>query len=133
MQEGNPQDGTSLGGGFDMHTDISKIRIDKKGSAKSKIILGLSLISLWVPFVTAIASLVLIPSARHEINNSDGKLTGLRMLSWGKAIAWITIAMDTLGLLILLGVFLFAGELFHTVCLQGQQEYCELYQYTLHS
>ena len=127
------QDETNLGKGFDIHTDISDIHIDKKGSPKSKIILSLSLISLWIPFVTAIVGLAMIPSARNEIQSSKGKLTGLRMLSWGKAIAWITIVMDTVGIIILAGVFFFAGELFNTVCMQGQQQYCELYQYTMHN
>lgn len=119
-------DETHLGNGFNIHTDISSIHIDKKGSAKSKLVLGLSLVALWVPFIPSIVALIILPSARREIVESNGKLTGLRMLSWGKAIAWITIAMDTLGIIILTLVLLLGHGIITEMCLQGEEIYCTL-------
>lgn len=124
-------DTTHLGDGFNIHTDINSIRIDKKGSIRSRAILFLSLLSLWIPTIPSIVALAMIPSARREIENSNGKLTGLRMISWGKAISLIMLTLNVLSVLILALLYLFAGDLFTRACAIDAQ-YCQYIKYTVH-
>lgn len=48
------------------------------------------------------------------------------MLSWGKAIAWITIVMDMLGIIILTLVLILGRDIIQQMCLQGEQIYCTM-------
>ena len=129
--EEQEKDSTNLGSGFNIHTNISSIHIDKKGSLKSRVILLLSLIAFWIPIVPAAVALIMIPSSRHQIEQSAGKLTGLRMISWGRALSWIAISLDIVGVLILLMFYFFAGDLLTRAC-AIDASYCQYIQYTVH-
>lgn len=113
-----------------IHMDIKDIHIDKKGTLKSKAVLALGLIAFWVPFIPAIVALFLIPSARREINNSSGKLTGLKMLKWGKILAIATIILDFIGLITLITIFTVFGDLIVKAC-ELDPQYCYLKEFVI--
>lgn len=109
-------------------SDISELKPNAKTSLKSKIIFTLSLLSLWIPFVPSIIALVLIPSARQEIIESDGKVEGTKILKWSKGISWATIWLNMIGLVALVVMYFVAKDLLIQTC-DINVYYCQFKQY----
>ncbi len=59
-----------------------------------------------VPFVGAIAALVLARMARRDILASGGRLTGLPLCTWAVVISWVHLVAVALLALVLVAVFL---------------------------
>lgn len=78
-------------------------------SSKAIVALVLAIGSFVVlPFVTAIAGLVLASSARREIDESGGRLTGEGLATAAKVLSWINIALCVAAVLlfvVVLGLF----------------------------
>jgi hypothetical protein len=58
-----------------------------------------------VPFLGAIAALVLARMARRDILASGGRLTGLSLCTWAVVLAWVHLVLVGLLFLVLLAVF----------------------------
>jgi hypothetical protein len=61
-----------------------------------------------IPFIGAIAAIIMGGMAKKEIRNSAGTITGLGMANWGVILGWINLGFSLiglcLGLLAVLGV-----------------------------
>lgn len=126
--ETNNNDTQNLNEDFSMKVDIKNIKIDKSGTLKSRLVLIFSLTAFFFPYIPALISLSLIPSARRQIQESDGKLTGLRMIKWGKGLSWASILIDTLGLIALILIFIAGKETLIELCIleNNVPEFCPL-------
>ena len=60
-----------------------------------------------VPFLGAIAALILARSARRDILASGGRLTGLSLCTWATVLSWVHLVF--VGLLLLLFLVLLAA------------------------
>lgn len=109
-------------------TDISNLHVDKKASRKTKTIFALSLISLWVPFITAVIALAMIPNANKEIDESQGTLHGKKLLKWAKAISWATICLNAIGLILLIVIYFTAKDIIIQTC-EINEYYCQFTPY----
>lgn len=101
---------------IDFHQDVNKIEIEEKASLKAKSILTLSLLSFWIPIITSIIALIMIPKAKQEIEESNGTLTGLKMIKWGKTISWLTIWFNIAGAILLIIIYSTATPLLIEGC-----------------
>ena len=61
-----------------------------------------------VPFVGAIAALVLERSARRDIRASGGRLTGESLCTWAAVLSWVHLAV-VVGLVVLVLLLLVLG------------------------
>jgi hypothetical protein len=70
------------------------------GKATTVLVLGVASLLLMfmcgIGLITAIVALVLAPGAKREIQQSEGRLTGLGMVSGGVVCSWITIGLIVL-------------------------------------
>jgi hypothetical protein len=70
------------------------------GKATTVLVLGVASLLLMfmcgIGLITAIVALVLAPGAQREIQQSEGRLTGLGMVSGGVVCSWITIGLIVL-------------------------------------
>jgi hypothetical protein len=70
------------------------------GKATTVLVLGVASLLLMfmcgIGLITAIVALVLAPGAKREIQQSEGRLTGLGMVSGGVVCSWITIGLVVL-------------------------------------
>lgn len=75
---------------------------------KAMIALGLAIAAYTptIPFVGAIAAIVLAHMARRDILSSGGRLTGLPLCTWAIVLAWIHLALIALVVVVVLAVFL---------------------------
>ena len=75
---------------------------------KAMIALGLAIAAYTpaIPFIGAIAALVLARMARRDILASGGRLTGLSLCTWAVVLSWIHLVLITVVFLFLLGLFL---------------------------
>lgn len=113
---------------FSMNVDIRSIKVDKNGSLLSRVVLVLSLAGFFVPYIFSIAALVLVPYAKRQIVDSDGGLSGLKMIRWGKSLGWAAILIDTLGLIALILIVVAGRETLTELCVlkHGVPEYCPI-------
>lgn len=80
------------------------------GKATAVMILGIaSLVTVWcygIGIIPAIVGLVMSGSAKRELENSGGRLTGLGMVTAGRVTGWISVGLSVIfiGLLIVAGV-----------------------------
>ena len=76
---------------------------------ETKAIIAIALaVAAWtptVPFVGAIATLVLARMARRDILASGGRLTGLPLCTWAVVISWVHLVAVALLALVLVAVF----------------------------
>lgn len=74
---------------------------------KAMIALGLAIAAYTptVPFIGAIAALVLARMARRDIRASGGRLTGESLCTWAVVLAWIHLVAVALFLLVVLLFF----------------------------
>ena len=54
-----------------------------------------------IPFLGAIAALILAKSARRDILASGGRLTGLSLCTWATVLSWLHLAFVLLALVVL--------------------------------
>lgn len=75
---------------------------------KAMIALGLAIAAYTptIPFLGAIAALVLARMARRDILASGGRLTGLSLCTWAVVLSWVHLALVGLLLLFVVAVFL---------------------------
>lgn len=75
---------------------------------KAMIALGLAIAAYTptIPFVGAIAAIVLAHMARRDILSSGGRLTGLSLCTWAIVLSWIHLALVALVALVVVAVFL---------------------------
>ena len=68
---------------------------------KAMVALGLAIAAYTptIPFIGAIAALVLARMARNDILASGGRLTGLSLCTWAVALAWVHLALVLLAVL----------------------------------
>jgi hypothetical protein len=85
------------------------------GKATAVLVLGIaSLVLLFMcglGLVTAIVALVMAPSAKREINQSGGRLTGLGMVQGGVVCSWITVGLLVLFVAVMIFVLVVGGAL----------------------
>jgi len=58
-----------------------------------------------IPFLGAIAALVLARSARRDILASGGRLTGLSLCTWASVLAWVHLAFVALAVVLVVVLF----------------------------
>ena len=75
---------------------------------KAMIALGLAIAAYTptIPFIGAIAAIVLARMARRDILASGGRLTGLSLCTWATVLSWIHLALIALVFLFVVLVFL---------------------------
>jgi hypothetical protein len=75
---------------------------------KAMIALGLAIAAYTptIPFVGAIAALVLARMARRDIAASGGRLTGLSLCTWAVVLSWLHLALVGLLFLGFIAIFL---------------------------
>ena len=79
-----------------------------KTEVKAMIALGLAIAAYTptIPFIGAIAALVLAHMARKDIEASGGRLTGLSLCTWAVVLSWVHLVLITLFFLLFFGLFL---------------------------
>ena len=75
---------------------------------KAMIALGLAIAAYTptIPFIGAIAAIVLARMARNDILASGGRLTGLSLCTWAVALAWVHLVLVSLAALLLAALIL---------------------------
>ena len=79
-----------------------------KTEVKAMIALGLAIAAYTptIPFIGAIAALVLAHLARKDIEASGGRLTGLSLCTWAVVLSWIHLVLVGLLFLVVVAIFL---------------------------
>jgi hypothetical protein len=84
------------------------------GKATAVLVLGISSLVLMfmcgIGLVTAIVALVMAPGAKREINESQGRLTGLGMVQGGVVCSWVALALIVLFAALLVLVMVVGGS-----------------------
>lgn len=75
---------------------------------KAMIALGLAIAAYTptIPFVGAIAAIVLAHLARRDILASGGRLTGLSLCTWALVLSWVHLVLIALAVVVVIVVFL---------------------------
>ena len=110
-QQHGQQYGPQYGGGYPAYGGYPAPQTSSKASTVQ--VLGIvSLVMFFVVcglgFIPAVIALALAPGARREIEASGGALGGASQLRAGKIMAWITLGLTALGLIILIAVIALA-------------------------
>jgi hypothetical protein len=112
------------------HTHISDMKVDSTASRKSQVVFTLGLLGFAIPLLPSIASLLLYPTAKAEVDASNGKLRGYKMLKWGKRLSWIGIGINIAGAIMLAAILYFGNDLLVQACnLDSSQAICSYISY----
>lgn len=104
------------------NTKLSLLKIHREGSVKSKTIMALAVIGMWIPFIPSVVALLLVPSAKREAGENKSSLFLTR---WGKIVSWVFLVLNIAGTVLLFLVLTLAGDVFREACQINDAIYCE--------
>jgi hypothetical protein len=105
-----------------LNPKLSLIKRNNKASLKSKIIMALAIVGVWIPFIPSIIALSLVPSARRE---AEGNPSTLALTKWGKIVSLVFLIINIVGLLALAILVPLTQNVFIEACKTLDEVYCQ--------